>query len=107
MARFQRNKKMRTSIEHGEARYAICPNGWRNSLIIQWKKKLLPQVKHLSREPLHQEPPIKVVSGKRKTEIAKYARGPRSQGLLAESAQVIKYFEQKKFGDLITAITKF
>ena len=48
----------------------------------------------ISREALHQEPPIKVVSGKhsnfsrtsRKTEIVKFGRGRMLQGLLAESA---------------------
>ena len=56
----------------------------------------------ISREPLHQQHSIKVVSGKhsilftsRKTEIAKSARGTKLQGLLVESVRVIKYFEQK------------
>ena len=56
----------------------------------------------ISREPLHQQHSIKVVSGKhsilftsRKTETAKSARGPKLQGLLVENVPVIKYFEQK------------
>ena len=36
--------KMRTSIEHGEARCVICRNAWRISLNILWTKRLLPQV---------------------------------------------------------------
>ena len=51
----------------------------------------------ISREPLHQEPPIKVVSAStafslssNENEIAQYERG-------AENALVIKYFEQKSW----------
>ena len=53
----------------------------------------------ISREALHQEPSRNVVSGSlltsRRTEIAKYAREPPLQVLLAESALVDQYLEQK------------
>ena len=39
----------------------------------------------------------------RQTEIARSARGPKSQGHRAEDALAESYFVQEKFGDLITA----
>ena len=57
----------------------------------------------ISLEPLHDEPSIRkwyrvstVFSlASRKTEVAKYARGPRLQGLFVRrNVVVIKYFEQ-------------
>ena len=66
-ARFHRNQKqtkMRTSIDHGEARCVVCQSGWRYSLTEHFSGRR--QVKHpqaFSREP-DQELSRKVVSSK-------------------------------------------
>ena len=52
----------------------------------------------ISREPLHQEPPRKVVSGKHR---------PKLQGLLAENALAIKYLEQKNDDQMNSRSQKF
>ena len=54
--------KIRTSIQYWETGCVICQNGWRNLVIIQWKKKFLPQMKHPQTERSSQkflEPSVK------------------------------------------------
>ena len=60
----------------------------------------------ISREPRHQEPSVKVVSGKHSilTRFPERPKlGPRIQQLLAENALVVEVLRAEIFGDLITA----
>ena len=95
---------MRTTPVHGEARCVICRNGRRNSLIIQWAKKLLSRVKHPEAFLVDRiitnlrEKWYRVSTGfsltSRRTEIAHHG-GPKIQGPFADDALAIRYFEQK------------
>ena len=101
--------KMRTTLQHGDARCVICRNGRRNSLIIWWAKKLLSQVKHpeaflvdgILRNLL--EKWYRVSTGfslaARRTEIELHG-GPKFQGALCRRRIGNQVLRAKKFGDL-------
>ena len=100
--RFPSNQRV-TARTPCETCCAICQDGWRISQKIGWTKERWHQGTHLQAFLVNH---LKVVSVKmvfshtsRRTEIAKYAREPRSQGHLAGGAVP----RADIFGDLITA----
>ena len=88
------------TIKQREVDCAISQSGWRSSQVISKMQKcqhsqtlLMSQIRNV--QLMWQPGNTVYVRISRKTDIAKYARGPRLQGLLAENALLIQYFEQK------------
>ena len=101
---------MFTAVGNGETRRKTCQNGWRSLLTIQWTEKLPHHAKHthaalmsrfIQSQKWYQDY-VASLRACRKTEIAKYARGPKSRKIRAENDTVTKHLEQKN-GDMTTA----
>ena len=95
---------MRTPIKHGQTRCAIFLDGWKISQRILWTTKfghpethpqaLLVNWKQQRQKKWYWENPVLIVTSRR-TDIAKYARRPSSQELLAGNALAEPYLVQK------------
>ena len=101
-----------TSIQYWETCCAICQNGWRTSQQTLKTKECWHQGTHPQALLVNQIRNVLpkwywgstiFILSSRKTEIAKSAREPRLQGILAEIALVIQNLVQKISGDFITA----
>ena len=99
-------KTNETPMQHGATCRMIWRNGWRNSLNIQWTKKLQHQAQHPQaflvnhfiwhiREKWYRVSTASLLTS-RKTEVAKYTKGQKLPGHLAEDALVIQYLELDK-----------